>query len=55
MTPRVLARMATLAMVSLRVLVTTDCIPPTSLETRDWISPVRVLVKKRRAMPWRWA
>src|ERR687892_220528 len=27
------------------VSVTTDCTPPTSLERRDWISPVRVEVK----------
>ena len=34
--------------------VTTDWIPPTSLERRLWISPVRVSVKKRSGMAWRW-
>ena len=29
------------------VSVTTLCTPLTSFETRDWISPVRVVVKKR--------
>ena len=29
------------------VSVTTDWTPPTSFESRDWISPVRVEVKKR--------
>ena len=28
------------------VLETTFCTPPTSFATRDWISPVRVSVKK---------
>jgi len=32
------------------VLVMTFWIPPTSLERRDWISPVRVAVKKRSDM-----
>ena len=53
--PRVLARMAMLAMVSLRVVVTTCWMPPTSFDTRDWISPVRVLVKNRSDMPCRCA
>ena len=37
------------------VSVTTVCTPPTSLVSRDWISPVRVEVKNRRAMDCRWA
>ena len=32
------------------VSVTTVETPPTSLESRDWISPVRVDVKKRNGM-----
>ncbi len=32
------------------VSVTTVCTPPTSLERRDWISPVRVVVKNRSGM-----
>ena len=32
------------------VSVTTDCTPPTSFESRDWISPVLVLVKNRKGM-----
>ena len=35
------------------VSVTTVCTPPTSLESRDWISPVLVVVKKRNGMRWR--
>lgn len=35
------------------VEVTVACIPPMSLEIRDWISPVRVRVKKARDMLWR--
>ena len=41
--------------VSLAVAVTTCWTPETSLETRDWISPVLVPVKKRSDMPCRWA
>ena len=52
---RVLRNITVLERVSVRVLVTTDWMPPTSLETRDWISPVRVLVKNPRDMPWRCA
>ena len=33
------------------VSVTTDWTPPTSFASRDWISPVRVVVKNRRASP----
>ena len=29
----------------------TDCTPPTSFASRDWISPVRVSAKNRRAIP----
>ena len=32
------------------VSVTTDCTPPTSFASRDWISPVRVPVKNRSGM-----
>ena len=55
MATRVLVRMTKLAMVSETVLVTTACTPPTSLDMRDWTSPVRVPVKNPRDMPWRWA
>ena len=36
------------------VSVTTAWTPPTSLASRDWISPVRVVVKKRSGMNCRW-
>ena len=36
------------------VSVTTDCTPPTSFAMRDWISPVRVVVKNRSGMNCRW-
>ncbi len=36
------------------VLVTTDCIPPMSLVSRDWISPPRVRVKKFSDCRCRW-
>jgi len=36
------------------VSVTTDWTPFTSLPTRLWISPVRVSVKNRSGIPWRW-
>ena len=45
---RVLIRMTQLESTSETVLVTTRWTPPTSLVTRDWISPVRVPVKKPR-------
>ena len=35
------------------VSVTTRWMPPTSLLRRDWISPVRVSVKKRSGIRWR--
>ena len=35
----------TLETIEVAVLVTTVCTPPMSLAIRDWISPVRVLVK----------
>ena len=47
----VLRNITVLERVSVRVLVTTDWMPPTSLEILDWISPVRVLVKNPRDMP----
>ncbi len=37
------------------VSVTTSCTPPMSFESRDWISPVRVEVKKRSGIRWRCA
>ena len=51
----VLTTTATLLVMLAAVSVTTDWIPPTSLERRLWISPVRVSVKKRSGMAWRWA
>src|SRR6201994_1644694 len=39
-------KVTTLARIDEAVLVTTVCTPPTSLASRDWISPVLVLVKK---------
>ena len=36
------------------VSVTTPCTPPTSFESRDWISPVRVEVKKRSDILCKW-
>ena len=36
------------------VSVTTAWTPPTSFASRDWISPVRVVVKKRSGMNCRW-
>jgi hypothetical protein len=36
------------------VSVTTVCTPPTSFARRDWISPVRVVVKNRSGIRWRW-
>ena len=35
------------------VSVTTDWTPPTSFASLDWISPVRVVVKKRSGIAWR--
>ncbi len=43
-----------LATVVVAVLVTTESTPPTSLASRDWISPVLVAVKKRSGRFWRW-
>ena len=39
-------KMTTLARMVEAVVVTTDWTPPTSLASRDWISPVLVPVKK---------
>jgi hypothetical protein len=50
---RVLMNMAVLDRTLDRVLVTTFCIPPTSLAIRDWISPVRVPVKNPSDRLWR--
>ena len=47
--------MATLDVIEAAVSVTTACTPPTSLASRLWISPVRVAVKNRSGICWRWA
>src|SRR5580692_203660 len=44
----------TLARMVEAVVVTTDWTPPTSLASRDWISPVLVLVKKASDSVSRW-
>ncbi len=41
-------KITTLARMVEAVVVTTDWTPPTSLASRDWISPVLVPVKKAR-------
>ena len=51
----VLMIVTTLASTLEAVSVTTFWTPPTSLASRDWISPVRVVVKNRRGMNCRWA
>ena len=51
----VLSATATLLVMLAAVSVTTDWMPPTSLASRLWISPVRVSVKKRSGIRWRWA
>ncbi len=48
MATRVVTTMTRFEKTELAVSVTTDCTPPTSLERRLWISPVRVSVKKRK-------
>ena len=50
----VLATVAVFDRSELAVSVTTDWTPPTSLLIRLWISPVRVSVKKRNGIHWRW-
>ncbi len=55
MAPIVLSEMTMLAKTLLAVSVTTDWTPPTSFDSRLWISPVRVSVKKRSGRRWRWA
>jgi len=40
----------TLPRIALAVSESTDCTPPTSLASRDWIAPVRVAVKNARSM-----
>jgi hypothetical protein len=54
MATRVEIRMTTLDRMLEAVSVITDCTPPTSLEIRDWISPVRAVVKNRSGMCCRW-
>ena len=50
----VASTVVTLETIEVAVLVTTVCTPPMSLAIRDWISPVRVRVKKARLSRWRW-
>ena len=50
----VAATVVTLETIEVAVLVTTDCTPPMSLAMRDWISPVRVRVKKASESRCRW-
>ena len=50
----VLTITTTFARIDDAVSVTTLCTPPTSFASRDWISPVRVCVKNRRGIIWRW-
>ena len=40
----------TLPRIELAVSESTDCTPPTSLASRDWIAPVRVAVKNARSI-----
>jgi hypothetical protein len=42
----VASTVVTFETIDVAVLVTTLCTPPMSFEMRDWISPVRVRVKK---------
>jgi len=51
----VLMAIARLLVIELAVSVTTAWTPPTSLARRLWISPVRVSVKNRSGIRWRWA
>ena len=51
----VLSAIARLLVTELAVSVTTAWTPPTSFASRLWISPVRVSVKNRSGMLWRWA
>ena len=44
----------TLETIDVAVFVTTVCTPPMSLAIRDWISPVRVRVKKASESRCRW-
>jgi hypothetical protein len=39
----------TLLKMELAVSLSTDCTPPTSLASRDWIAPMRVAVKNDRS------
>ena len=48
------AKDTTLPRIEVAVDVTTDCTPATSLVSRLWISPVRVAVKNRIDICWRW-
>ncbi len=44
------ATVTTLPSIELAVSLSTDCTPPTSLASRDWIAPVRVAVKNDRSI-----
>ena len=50
----VASTVVTLETIEVAVEVTTDCTPPMSLAIRDWISPVRVRVKKASERRCRW-
>ena len=45
---------ATFETIDVAVDVTTFWMPPMSFAIRDWISPVRVRVKKASERRWRW-
>ena len=44
------ATVTTLPRIELAVSDSTDCTPPTSLASRDWMAPVRVAVKNDRSI-----
>ena len=50
----VASTVVTLDTIDVAVEVTTFCTPPMSLAIRDWISPVRVRVKKASESRCRW-
>ena len=50
----VASTVVTLETIEVAVDVTTFCTPPMSLAIRDWISPVRVRVKKASESRCRW-
>ena len=54
MATTVASTVVTLETIEVAVVVTTFCTPPMSFAMRDWISPVRVRVKKASESRWRW-